>query len=156
MTVSAAPDAARAAADIVLLSPGLGVIVEAIQESRRIFQRMNNYAIYRITETIRVLLFMTLSILVYNFYPVTAIMIVLLALLNDGAIISIAYDRTRPSPRPETWNMPVVLGLATILGLVGVASSFGMLYLGERWLYLDRDTLQTLIYLKLSSMSAGV
>jgi H+-transporting ATPase len=150
IAVSAATDAARAAADIVLLSPGLGVIVEAIQESRRIFQRMNNYAIYRITETIRVLLFMTLSILVYNFYPVTAIMIVLLALLNDGAIISIAYDRTRPSPRPETWNMPVVLGLATILGIVGVASSFGMLYLGEQVFRLDRDTLQTLIYLKLS------
>jgi len=150
IAVSGATDAARAAADIVLLTPGLGVIVEAIQESRRIFQRMNNYAIYRITETIRILLFMTLSILVYNFYPVTAIMIVLLALLNDGAIISIAYDRTRPAKRPETWNMPVVLGLATVLGLTGLASSFGMLYLGERVFQLDRDTLQTLIYLKLS------
>jgi len=150
IAVSGATDAARAAADIVLLSPGLGVIVEAIQESRRIFQRMNNYAIYRITETIRILLFMTLSILVYNFYPVTAIMIVLLAMLNDGAIISIAYDRTRPAKRPETWNMPVLLGLATVLGLTGLASSFGMLYLGERVFQLDRDTLQTLIYLKLS------
>lgn len=150
IAVSGATDAARAAADIVLLTPGLGVIVDAIQESRRIFQRMNNYAIYRITETIRILLFMTLSILVYNFYPVTAIMIVLLALLNDGAIISIAYDRTRPAQRPERWNMPVVLGLATVLGLTGLASSFGMLYLGERVFQLDRDTLQTLIYLKLS------
>jgi H+-transporting ATPase len=150
IAVSGATDAARAAADIVLLSPGLGVIVEAIQESRRIFQRMNNYAIYRITETIRVLLFMTLSILVYNFYPVTAIMIVLLALLNDGAIISIAYDRTQPAQRPETWNMPVVLGLATVLGFIGVVSSFGMLYLGEQVFQLDRNILQTLIYLKLS------
>ena len=150
IAVSGATDAARAAADIVLLTPGLGVIVEAIQESRRIFQRMNNYAIYRITETIRILLFMTLSILVYNFYPVTAIMIVLLALLNDGAIISIAYDRTRPANRPETWNMPVVLGLATILGITGLVSSFGMLYLGERYFHLDRNILQTLIYLKLS------
>jgi H+-transporting ATPase len=77
-------------------------------------------------------------------------MIVLLALLNDGAIISIAYDRTRPAKRPETWNMPIVLGLATVLGLTGLASSFGMLYLGERVFQLDRDTLQTLIYLKLS------
>ncbi|MHC5611810.1 MAG: plasma-membrane proton-efflux P-type ATPase [Nostoc sp.] len=150
IAVSGATDAARAAADIVLLTPGLSVIVEAIQESRRIFQRMNNYAIYRITETIRVLLFMTLSIVVYNFYPVTAIMIVLLALLNDGAIISIAYDNTRPANRPETWNMPIVLGLATILGLTGVVESFGLLYLGERYFHLDRSILQTLIYLKLS------
>ena len=85
IAVSGATDAARAAADIVLLTPGLSVIIDAIKESRKIFQRMNSYAIYRIAETIRVLLFMTLSILVFNFYPVTAVMIVLLALLNDGA-----------------------------------------------------------------------
>jgi H+-transporting ATPase len=150
IAVSGATDAARAAADIVLLTPGLSVIVEAIRESRKIFQRMNHYAIYRIAETIRVLTFMTLSILVFNFYPVTAIMIVLLALLNDGAILSIAYDRTRYSNRPETWDMPVVLGVATVLGLVGVLSSFGLFYLGERVFALDRSFLQTLIYLKLS------
>ncbi len=150
IAVSGATDAARAAADIVLLAPGLSVIVDAIKESRKIFQRMNHYAIYRIAETIRVLTFMTLSILVFNFYPVTAIMIVLLALLNDGAILSIAYDRTRYSPSPETWNMPVVLGLATILGLIGVVESFGLFYLGEVIFNLSRELIQTLIYLKLS------
>ena len=90
----------------MLLTPGLSVIIDAIKESRKIFQRMNSYAIYRIAETIRVLLFMTLSILVFNFYPVTAVMIVLLALLNDGAILSIAYDKVRYSNKPEAWNMP--------------------------------------------------
>jgi H+-transporting ATPase len=150
IAVSGATDAARAAADIVLLAPGLSVIVDAIRESRKIFQRMNNYAIYRIAETIRVLTFMTLSILIFDFYPVTAIMIVLLALLNDGAILSIAYDRTNYSQRPETWNMPVVLGVATVLGLIGVVFSFGLFYLGEMIFHLSRDLLQTLIYLKLS------
>ena len=120
LPVSGATDAARAAADIVLLSPGLSVIINAIEESRKIFQRMTNYALYRIAETIRVLLFMTLSILIFNFYPVTAVMIVLLALLNDGAILSIAYDRVNYSNRPETWNMQEVLGQATVLGVVGV------------------------------------
>lgn len=118
IAVSGATDAARAAAAIVLLTPGLSVIIDAIKESRKIFQRMNSYAIYRIAETIRVLLFMTLSILVFNFYPVTAVMIVLLALLNDGAILSIAFDQTRYSNQPESWNMPMVLGVATMLGLV--------------------------------------
>jgi len=104
IAVSGATDAARAAADLALLNPGLSVIVDAIRESRKMFERMNSYAIYRIAETIRVLLFMTISILVFNFYPVTAIMIVLLALLNDGAILTIAYDRTLPAtgPRPGT------------------------------------------------------
>ena len=113
IAVSGATDAARAAADIALLNPGLSVIIDAIKESRKMFQRMNSYAIYRIAETIRVLLFMTLSILVFNFYPVTAVMIVLLAILNDGAILSIAYDRVRYANRPEAWNMHLVLGVAT-------------------------------------------
>ena len=132
IAVSGATDAARAAADIVLLTPGPVGDHRALQESRRIFQRMNSYAIYRITETIRVLLFMTLSILVFNFYPVTAVMIVLLALLNDGAILTIAYDRVEYSERPEKWNMPVVLGVATLLGTAGVIASFGLFYLAER------------------------
>ncbi len=150
IAVSGATDAARAAADIVLLAPGLSVLIDAIRESRKIFQRMNSYAIYRISETIRVLLFMTASILVFNLYPVTAVMIVLLALLNDGAILSIAYDRARHSDRPEAWNMPAVLGVATVLGFAGVMASFGLFYLGTRVFHLGREFLQSLIYLKLS------
>jgi H+-transporting ATPase len=150
IAVSGATDAARAAAAIVLLTPGLSIIIDAIKESRKIFQRMNSYAIYRIAETIRVLLFMTLSILIFNFYPVTAVMIVLLALLNDGAILSIAYDRVHYYNHPEAWNMPVVLGVATVLGIAGVAASFGLFYLGETVFHLSRDVIQTLMYLKLS------
>lgn len=150
IAVAGATDAARAAADIVLTTPGLSVIIDAIKEARKIFQRMNSYAIYRIAETIRVLLFMTLSILIFNFYPVTAVMIVLLALLNDGAILSIAYDRVHYSNQPEAWNMRLVLGIATVLGIAGVMASFGLFYLGERVWHLSRDTIQTLMYLKLS------
>ncbi|MGA8831126.1 MAG: plasma-membrane proton-efflux P-type ATPase [Desulfomonilaceae bacterium] len=150
IAVSAATDAARAAAAIVLLTPGLSVIIDAIKESRKIFQRMNSYATYRIAETIRVLLFMTLSILIFNFYPVTAVMIVLLALLNDGAILSIAYDRVIYSERPEQWNMRIVLGIATVLGVAGVVESFGLFYLGERVFHMSREMIQTLMYLKLS------
>lgn len=150
IAVSDATDTARAAADIVLMTPGLSVIIDAIKESRRIFQRMNSYAIYRIAETLRVLLFMTLSILVFNFYPVTAVMIVMLALLNDGAILSIAYDRVHYHNQPEAWNMRLVLGISTVLGVMGVLSAFGLFYLGERVFHLDRAHIQTLMYLKLS------
>ena len=150
IAVSGATDAARAAASIVLLTSGLSVIIDAIKESRRIFQRMNSYAIYRIAETLRVLFFMTLSILVFNFYPVTAVMIVMLALLNDGAILSIAYDNVHYKDKPEAWNMRLVLGISTVLGIIGVVSAFGLFYLGERVFQLDRAHIQTLMYLKLS------
>ncbi len=150
IAVSGATDAARAAASIVLLASGLSVIVDAIKESRRIFQRMNSYAIYRIAETLRVLFFMTLAILVFNFYPLTAVMIVMIALLNDGAILSIAYDNVQYKDKPESWNMRLVLGISTVLGVIGVVAAFGLFYLGERVFHLDRLHIQTLMYLKLS------
>ena len=150
IAVSGATDAARAAADIVLLASGLSVIIDAIKESRRIFQRMNSYAIYRIAETLRVLFLMTLAILVFNFYPVTAVMIVMIAVLNDGAILSIAYDNVHYSDKPEKWNMRLVLGISTVLGVIGVVAAFGLFYLAERVFHLDRAHAQTLMYLKLS------
>jgi H+-transporting ATPase len=150
IAVSGATDAARAAGSIVLLASGLSTIIEAIKESRKIFQRMNSYAIYRIAETLRVLFFMTLAILVFNFYPVTAVMIVMLALLNDGAILSIAYDNVHYKDKPEAWNMRLVLGISTALGVAGVVSAFGLFYLGERIFQFDRAHIQTLMYLKLS------
>ena len=150
IAVSGATDAARAAASIVLLSSGLSVIIDAIKESRRIFQRMNSYAMYRIAETLRVLFFMTLAILVFNFYPVTAVMIVMIALLNDGAILSIAYDNVLYRNKPEAWNMRLVLAISTVLGVIGVVAAFGLFYLAERVFHLDRGHAQTLMYLKLS------
>ncbi len=150
IAVSGATDAARAAASIVLLAPGLSVIIDAIKESRKIVQRMNSYAIYRIAETLRVLLFMTLAILIFNFYPVTAVMIVMIAVLNDGAILSIAYDKVHYKDKPEAWNMRLVLGIATVLGLVGPIAAFGLFYLGDRVFKLGHPQLQTMMYLLLS------
>jgi H+-transporting ATPase len=150
IAVSGATDAARAAAAIVLMTPGLSVIIDAIKESRKIFQRMNSYAIYRIAETLRVLLFMTLAILAFNFYPLTAVMIVMIALLNDGAILSIAYDNVRYRNQPEAWNMRVVLGVSTVLGIIGTVAAFGLFYLGMNVFHLDHAHVQTLMYLKLS------
>jgi H+-transporting ATPase len=93
---------------------------------------------------------MTLAILVFNFYPLTAVMIVILALLNDGAILSIAYDNVIYKNAPEAWDMRMVLGIASVLGVVGVATTFGLFYLGERAFHIDREHIQTLMYLKLS------
>jgi len=150
IAVAGATDAAKSAADIVLTKPGISVIIDAIKQSRRIFQRMNNYSIYRIAETIRVILFMTLSILIFQFYPVTALMIVLLAILNDLPIITIAYDNVRYSDMPERWNMRTVLGMATFLGVIGVMSTFGIFYIGLNVFNLSLSVLQSFIYLKLS------
>jgi H+-transporting ATPase len=150
IAVAGATDAAKSAAAIVLTSPGLSVIIDAIQQSRKIFQRMTNYAVYRIAETIRVLLFITASIIVFGGYPVTALMIVLLAILNDLPVITIAYDNVKYSDVPEKWDMRRVLAIATFLGIVGVFSSFGIFLIGKLVLHLSTDVLRSFIYLKLS------
>jgi H+-transporting ATPase len=149
IAVSGATDAARAAADLVLTAPGLSVIARAMEEARRIFERMTSYAIYRIAETIRVLLFMTTSIILFNFYPVTAVMIVLLAILNDVPIMAIAYDNVKVSLHPVRWDMRRVLTISTVLGVLGVIASFSLFWIAERILGLPRPTIQTLIFLKL-------
>jgi H+-transporting ATPase len=149
IAVSGATDAARAAADLVLTAPGLSVIARAMEEARRIFERMTAYATYRIAETVRVLLFMTLSIIVFNFYPVTAVMIVLLAILNDVPIMTIAYDNVKVAPRPVRWDMRRVLTMSTVLGVLGVIASFSLFWIAERFFGLPRPTIQTLIFLKL-------
>jgi len=150
IAVQGSTDAAKSAAAIVLTKPGLSVILDAIKQSRIIFQRMGNYSIYRIAETIRVLLFITVSIIVFQFYPVTALMIVLLALLNDAPIMTIAFDNVRVSSKPDKWNMRSTLGISTILGIIGVFSSFGILFLGKETFHLSNEMLQSFIYLKLS------
>jgi H+-transporting ATPase len=150
IAVSGATDAARMAADLVLTAPGISVIINAVEEARRIFERMDSYAIYRITETIRIMIFVVLAMIAFNFYPITAIMIILLAFLNDVPIITIAYDRTWLDPNPVRWNMHRVLSVSLAMGLTGVCGSFLMLYLGLTWLHLTIAEVQTYIFLKMA------
>ncbi|HTT15658.1 MAG TPA: plasma-membrane proton-efflux P-type ATPase [Thermoplasmata archaeon] len=150
IAVSGATDAARAAADVVLTASGLGVLLTAIHQARQTFARMTAYAIYRIEETIRLLLFIGVCILALGFFPVTALMIVLIALLNDGAILAIAYDRTPISPTPVSWRMGSILRVASTIGVVGVASSFALLSIATGPFHISGGALQTLLYLKLS------
>ncbi len=149
IAVSGATDAARAAADIVLMSPGLMVIVDAIKESRKIFERMKSYTIYRIAETVRIVIFMTLAIVVYDFYPLTAIMIIILALLNDIPIMTIAYDHTKVREAPVRWDMKEVFILSTWLGIAGVLSSFLLFYISMSVIQLPDDFVQSLFFTKL-------
>ncbi len=150
IAVQGATDAAKSAADIVLTRPGLSVIIDSIVESRKIFQRMINYSIYRISETMRLLFFVTLSIIVFQFYPITALMIVLLALLNDLPILTISYDNVRYSAKPEKWDLHTVIIIATFLGMIGVVASFSTLWIGLDVFHLDQIAIQSFVYLKLS------
>lgn len=151
IAVRGAAEAARAASDLVLVRMGLMPLVEAIQEGRRIFQRMRTYVIYRVTETMRRLLALTIAIILFNFFPVTPIMLALLATFNAVVLIALAYDETRPSARPEVWRMGQVMAVAAALSVVSLGEFFGLFALGSTVIGLPHEQLQTVMYVALTA-----
>uniref|UniRef100_A0A7N1A102 Plasma membrane ATPase n=1 Tax=Kalanchoe fedtschenkoi TaxID=63787 RepID=A0A7N1A102_KALFE len=115
IAVADATDAARSASDIVLTEPGLSVIISAVLTSRAIFQRMKNYTIYAVSITIRIVLgFMLLALIwEYDFPP---FMVLIIAILNDGTIMTISKDRVKPSPRPDSWKLNEIFATGVVIG----------------------------------------
>ena len=128
--VSGATDAARGAAALILTAPGLSVINSAIDEARRIFGRITSYTIYRVALTMDIMFLVVLSSIFLGFQPLTAVMIVVMSLLDDVPIMAIAYDNTRVSERPIRWEMRRLLGVSAILGFFSIVQSFGLLLMG--------------------------
>ena len=115
IAVDDATDAARSASDIVLTEPGLSVIVSAVLTSRAIFQRMKNYTIYAVSITIRIVLGFLLVALVWEF-DFAPFMVLIIAILNDGTIMTISKDRVKPSPKPDSWKLNEIFATGIVLG----------------------------------------
>ena len=158
VAVSGATDAARAAAALILTAPGLSTIIDAIDEARRIFERIINYVLYRVTMTLDIMIVVVLATLFFGFSPLTPIMIILLALLDDVPIMTIAYDNTVLPKQPVRWQMRKLLFEASLLGAFSVVQTFGLLLIGmewlsnpewQAWMNFSRDQLQTMVFLQL-------
>jgi len=116
IAVEGATDAARGAADIVLTEPGLSTIVHAIRQSRIIFQRMRNYSIYACAVTIRIVVGFAILVFAYKFdFP--PFMVLIIALLNDGTIMTLSLDRVLPSMSPDHWDLGEIFTFAIAYGL---------------------------------------
>ncbi|CAN1343997.1 ATPase 9, plasma membrane-type [Linum perenne] len=115
IAVADATDAARSASDIVLTEPGLSVIVSAVLTSRAIFQRMKNYTIYAVSITIRIVLGFMLIALIWKF-DFSPFMVLIIAILNDGTIMTISKDRVKPSPMPDSWKLNEIFATGIVLG----------------------------------------
>jgi H+-transporting ATPase len=115
IAVADATDAARGASDIVLTEPGLSVIISAVLTSRAIFQRMKNYTIYAVSITIRIVLGFLLLALIWKF-DFSPFMILVIAILNDGTIMTISKDRVKPSPLPDSWKLKEIFSIGVVLG----------------------------------------
>ena len=150
IAVSGATNAAQSAAALVLTEPGLGVIIHAVEEARRIFERMTSYTVYRIAMTFNIMIFVVAAMLSYNVFPLTALMIIVLALLDDIPIMTIAYDNAYLSPTPVRWDMGKVLTISTFLGFLATMESFLWFFLGRSLFHLPLPQLQTMMFLLLA------
>lgn len=160
VAVSGATDAARSAAALVLTAPGLSTIVNAITEARAIFNRITSYVYYRIAMTIDIMFVVVLAYLVFGFQPLTPIMIVVLALLDDIPIMTIAYDNVKIAPKPVRWNMHRIIVFSSGMGVLALLQSFGLVLLAMGWLHspewmayfpIDLPHIQTMLFLQLAA-----
>ena len=158
VAVSGATDAARAAAALILTAPGLSTIIDAIDESRRIFERIINYILFRVAMTLDIMFVVVLATVFFGFSPLTPVMIILIALLDDVPIMTIAYDNTRLPKQPVRWQMRRLLFISGFMGVLSVAQSFGLLLIGmewlsntdwQAWITLTQEQIQTAVFLQI-------
>jgi H+-transporting ATPase len=149
IAVSGATDAARAAAALILTAPGLSVIIDGIKEARRIFERMMSYMLYRVAMTVAIMFFVVTAVVCYGFFPLSAVMVIALALLDDLPIMTIAYDNATAVPKPVKWDMPRVFLISSTLGIFAVVESFLLLFLARDFYRFDLPHIQTMMFLQL-------
>ncbi|OAJ42243.1 plasma-membrane proton-efflux P-type ATPase, variant 3 [Batrachochytrium dendrobatidis JEL423] len=155
IAVEGCTDAARSAADIVLLAPGLSAIVDGIKTSRSIFQRMRSYALYRIASTIHFLIFFFISMLAFDFYLPDRL-IIIIAVLNDAATLVIAFDNAKISKRPDKWRLGQLISLSFVLGFLLMIISFCHFFVARALVtepdpHIRAGIIQTIMYLQISS-----
>ncbi|PIR82930.1 hypothetical protein COU19_03270 [Candidatus Kaiserbacteria bacterium CG10_big_fil_rev_8_21_14_0_10_56_12] len=150
IAVANAVDALKDVADIVLLDSGIGVMQTALVEARKIFFRLYNYSVYRISESFRLIVTALVLGIVIKGFPLTPVEIILLAFLNDIPIITLAFDKVKRVDRPADLRPRTRFELGTLFGLVGVANSLGLYFLLANGLHLTLPLIQTAFFLKLT------
>lgn len=166
IAVADATDAARGASDIVLTEPGLSVIVSAVLTSRAIFQRMKNYTIYAVSITIRIVMGFMLLALIWKF-DFAPFMVLIIAILNDGTIMTISKDRVKPSPVPDSWKLKEIFATGVVLGTYQAFITVLFFYLASGTDFFSRvfkvksikgntDELTAALYLQVSIISQAL
>ncbi|GAA0161860.1 primary active transporter [Lithospermum erythrorhizon] len=166
IAVADATDAARGASDIVLTEPGLSVIISAVLTSRAIFQRMKNYTIYAVSITIRIVFGFMFIALIWKF-DFSPFMVLIIAILNDGTIMTISKDRVKPSPLPDSWKLNEIFSTGVVLGgylaLMTVIffwamkeTSFFSDKFGVKSLHDSEDEMMAALYLQVSIVSQAL
>ncbi|HZZ99520.1 MAG TPA: HAD-IC family P-type ATPase, partial [Candidatus Paceibacterota bacterium] len=149
IAVSNATDATKSAADLFLLSSGISVIKTAFIEARKIFSRIYTYSVYRLSESFRLIITILVLGVIYRTYPLTPVQLIIIALLNDIPIITLAFDRVKIADRPQKINVRERFILSSLYGLTGIANSLILFFVFTYWFPVSWGTLETMFFLKL-------
>lgn len=166
IAVADATDAARSASDIVLTEPGLSVIISAVLTSRAIFQRMKNYTIYAVSITIRIVLGFALLTMIWK-YDFPPFMVLIIAILNDGTIMTISKDRVKPSPKPDSWKLNEIFATGIVIGTylalvtvlfywIVIGTTFFETHFHVRSLSSNSEEVSSAMYLQVSIISQAL
>ncbi|KAF9584225.1 hypothetical protein BGW38_007176, partial [Lunasporangiospora selenospora] len=150
IAVHGCTDAARSAADIVLLAPGLSTIVDGLMTSRAIFQRMRSYALYRITSTVHFLMFFFCITMALQ-WQMKPILLILICILNDAATLVISVDNAKISAHPDKWRIGQLIFLSIVLGALLTALSFAHFFVARNIYNVSKEQLEAIMYLHISS-----
>merc|ERR1712195_146779 len=185
IAVSGAKAVAQKASDIVLTREGLGTIVKAMVVSRKIFTRMQNFVIYRVACTEQLLFFFLISCMAFDpradympddwessgrdpddwksYFSLPVLALVTITILNDGTIISVAYDNVEASIEQQGWDLKILYWTSSVIGLIALISSIILLHLGLESAAggtsglcafgigaMEYGEIQTMMYLKIS------
>ncbi|HEV2357392.1 MAG TPA: plasma-membrane proton-efflux P-type ATPase [bacterium] len=146
IAVAQATEVAKAAASLVLMSPGLVNIVAAVETSRRIHQRMLTYTLNKIVKTIEISVLLSVGLIWAGIFVTTPLLIVLLLFANDFVTMSIATDRVSFSAMPDRWDVRSLVGAALGIALILLCFSFAVVGVGRYALRLPVPALQTVVF----------
>jgi H+-transporting ATPase len=130
IAVAEATDVAKGAASVVLTEPGLTNILALVEQGRTIYQRILTWVVNKISRTVLKAGFVSIAFVLSGKFVISAFAMLLLVFMNDFAKIALAYDKARPSKRPETWNIGGLAAGSAVLGAVMVAETLLLLWFG--------------------------
>jgi len=149
IAVSSSTDVAKASASIVLTEPGTHQIIESIETSRQIYQRMLTWVINKVTKVIQ---FVGLLVLGYFWLQgalVSVLGMVLVVFANDFVTVSLATDKVKYTSSPNLWNMKNITLASLVIGLLMIVGGTFAVWVGVEYFGLKWGELQSFVMLML-------
>jgi H+-transporting ATPase len=146
IAVSNATDVAKSAATIVLTSPGIEPIVNAVKESRSIFERMISYTLNKVTRIFQIAFFLSIAFIILKFLPIRAVQLILMIFLNDIGSIALSTDKESYSKRPDAWDIKAIFYASTLFGAMVILEVGILAYFGLFYFHLSHSSFETFMF----------